>query len=224
MRREKVLIAFILISSFENVINVQGGEFIKWLNLNGKYPERISTASIFYDESLKRTETVLVGDMILSGEQYSLLYTNQSDKKILRDERWPDGIVPVKIDESLDDEYKKTIESAMRYIMEVSCIKFDTSIEKPQHFVNISAGTGCNSEVGFKTKKFQDLKLNPKYCTEGNIVHELLHTLGFYHMHAIADRDSFVKINYGNIQPNSRRNFKKYVIDVGMFNTQYDYR
>lgn len=35
----------------------------------------------------------------------------------------------------------------------------------------------------------------------GKILHELIHTLGFLHMHLTADRDEFIDIKYGNMQP-----------------------
>jgi hypothetical protein len=35
----------------------------------------------------------------------------------------------------------------------------------------------------------------------GLIVHELMHTLGFYHEHQRPDRDEFVSINLKNVEP-----------------------
>lgn len=43
-------------------------------------------------------------------------------------------------------------------------------------------------------------------------------------MHTSAQRDDFVKINFSNIPKNVYQNFEKYVTDVSMFGTQYDYR
>lgn len=36
-------------------------------------------------------------------------------------------------------------------------------------------------------------------CAMGNIVHEVLHSLGFYHEHTRMDREEYVKINTENI-------------------------
>lgn len=57
-------------------------------------------------------------------------------------------------------------------------------------------------------------------------MHELMHTLGFHHEHARADRDKFVAINWTNIIPGHERNFDKlpdelsHLIQLGL---PYDY-
>lgn len=56
------------------------------------------------------------------------------------------------------------------------------------------------------------------------VIHEMLHTLGFLHMHTAELRDDFVRINYNNIIPKARKNFEKYKTFVSMYGTQYDYR
>ncbi|CAF1539050.1 unnamed protein product [Didymodactylos carnosus] len=59
---------------------------------------------------------------------------------------------------------------------------------------------------------------------EGIIMHEMLHTLGFWHEQSIPDRDSYVTINLDNVKAGQEHNFNK----CGMFTvttqgTSYDY-
>lgn len=59
----------------------------------------------------------------------------------------------------------------------------------------------------------------------GTIQHEMLHTLGFYHMQSSHDRDNYVDINWNNITPLSEHNFEKYNDTiVTHFDVPYDYR
>lgn len=172
-------------------------------------------------------DKIMIGDMILSRNQFRYLYTNDSLKrhgmKNVQD-HWPEGIVPVKYHEDIDDDFKITIQSAMDTIMDISCIKFDLETEDPPHYVLISPGTGCSSEIGNLQKPGQNMRLSKELCKIGNIIHEFYHVLGFYHMHTAAQRDNFVKINYKNINEDYFRNFQKFAINMSMFGTQYDYR
>lgn len=56
----------------------------------------------------------------------------------------------------------------------------------------------------------------------GTVIHELLHSIGFYHMQSSTDRDNFVTINYENVVKGAEENFKKY--DSSLFGTNYDLR
>lgn len=44
------------------------------------------------------------------------------------------------------------------------------------------------------------LNLSNGCFRHGTVVHEMLHTLGFYHMQSTYDRDDFVKIIWENIR------------------------
>lgn len=57
-------------------------------------------------------------------------------------------------------------------------------------------------------------------CSKGNIIHELLHALGFLHMHTAVERDEYVDINWNNIMEKSKLNFQKYTSHVSMFGTK----
>lgn len=64
---------------------------------------------------------------------------------------------------------------------------------------------GCFAFVGFR-KKRQIINLSNKHevgkgCFRfGSIIHEMLHTIGFYHTHARSDRDNYIDIKWENIK------------------------
>lgn len=49
----------------------------------------------------------------------------------------------------------------------------------------------------------------------GTVVHEMIHALGYDHMHNHEDRDKFVDIKWGNIDPKWHQAYKK--VDGRMF-------
>uniref|UniRef100_A0A182LRL3 Metalloendopeptidase n=1 Tax=Anopheles culicifacies TaxID=139723 RepID=A0A182LRL3_9DIPT len=145
------------------------------------------------------------GDMILSPEQSTAVkngYTAVSDQN-----KWPNNIVYYTIDTAV---FTPTQQGNIRYAMD--------QIELG------SASSGCSSSLGYHGGQ-QRVQLQPNGCLGlGTIIHELLHTLGFVHMHTASDRDFYVDINYDAIQPGKESNFFMYnssmVTDFGI---PYDY-
>lgn len=82
-----------------------------------------------------------------------------------------------------DPKFVVEIYAAMAYIQNVSCINFKPRASIDQHYIYIAQGPGCSSEVGLKNIGKQLLNINEKSCQRGKIIHELLHSLGFLHMH-----------------------------------------
>lgn len=61
-----------------------------------------------------------------------------------------------------------------------------------------------------------------KTCNQKNwILHELLHSLAFIHMHSVPYRDNYVKIHKENIQDGEFHNFE--IRNVNDFGMGYDY-
>lgn len=119
----------------------------------------------------------------------------------------------------------------MRIIEKESCVRFK-KVENPLEtaYVVIQPGnqTGCHSAVGFQNKvqsvTLQTYPLDKGCFRLGTIVHELLHSLGFYHEQSSWDRDEFVDVLEENIQEGKEHNFRKYTKEqVTNFGIGYDY-
>lgn len=75
-----------------------------------------------------------------------------------------------------------------------------------------------------KTSGSQDVSIQIPGCVYQDIViHELLHAVGFAHEQTRPDRDSYVTINFANIQSGTESNFQRYLTsDVSTLNKAYD--
>lgn len=105
-----------------------------------------------------------------------------------------------------------------------TCIRFRPR-KHEYDFINIFSGKYCKSNLG-RTGGGQEMSLNKKKCMEkGIIMHELLHALGYIHMHNRPDRDKYVSILWKNIDPKFFREFAK--VNPAIFTnlgTPYDYQ
>ena len=168
---------------------------------------------------------VLVGDMILSDDQINYLYSMNSTQRLGLASpftRWPNGIVFYDVDKSLDEKGKEVVIAAMEYIENVSCVRFKVKDGKTKHFVLIKSGKACNSKVGMR-RGMQPMIIDGNLCSKGSIIHELLHCLGFLHMHTANDRDDYININWKNIRDDAKLNFNHFAAPMSMFSTKYDY-
>jgi hypothetical protein len=66
----------------------------------------------------------------------------------------------------------------------------------------------CKSYVGYIGGK-QPIYL-PDGCRDQEIAHEIMHALGFVHEQNRSDRDSYLNVNWNNIDPQYNINFEKF--------------
>lgn len=89
----------------------------------------------------------------------------------------------------------------MRDFHDLTCIQFvPHTIEND--YVEIKAdGKGCWSYVG-KQGGPQTLNLQIPMCVKkkGTIIHEFMHTIGFFHEHRRYERDLYIDVLWDNIK------------------------
>ncbi|XP_066523301.1 hatching enzyme 1.2-like [Hoplias malabaricus] len=128
--------------------------------------------------------------------------------------------VPYTVSTDFSSSHMSVIAGAMAVFHSKTCIRF-VPRSTESDYLSIQSGNGCYSSVG-KTGGMQMVSLSLNGCVYHGIVeHELNHALGFYHEHTRSDRDSYVEINWQNINPAMQYNFNKE--NTNNLNTHYDY-
>ena len=101
-----------------------------------------------------------------------------------------------------DSSELKFINGAMREFERHTCVRFRRRRPEDVAYVSIdNIEPGCWSDVGRGVERTV-VNLQPG-CANAltTPVHELMHTLGFYHEHNRLDRDRYVTILYENMLP-----------------------
>ncbi|KAK2728131.1 hypothetical protein QYM36_008565 [Artemia franciscana] len=136
--------------------------------------------------------------------------------------KWTDGIVPYVIDNSYGIENERMIQIALDDIESRTCIKFVNRTEETD-YLSFEPVDGCFSTIGRQGGK-QLVSLTENCFFFGVIIHEVLHSLGFWHEHNRRDRDDYIQIVTENIVAGDEDYFEKYSVEqVTNLGLPYDY-
>ena len=148
------------------------------------------------------------GDVLVgSSESIIKLEKDGLPLKVPKPRLWEDGVIPFTIDPSISDYQKNEILIAVSTINKQTVIKFEEAKSQEDKVLFKSGGTHCYSYVG-RIGGTQDLVLGPD-CKASQILHEMLHALGFYHEQSRPDRDEYIQILWENIEQKYFEQFKK---------------
>lgn len=140
--------------------------------------------------------------------------------------RWPNGVVPFEIVGGFDARAMDLIEKAMKAYHEKTCVRFRPRTNADRDYISIqNTATGCWSSVGRIGGK-QQVNLQSPSCTTliGTAIHELMHSVGFFHEQSREERDSFVTILVANVRRGYEGNFEKNAKGTSSgFGVGYDY-
>ncbi|XP_076435476.1 MAM and LDL-receptor class A domain-containing protein 1-like [Babylonia areolata] len=174
------------------------------------------------DSSLQSTAEENLGSGA-ANYQGDILWPGHRTRNAVRDydRTWVNRSVPY-VMEGLTAVERGKVHLAMEEIMNKSCVRFVPRSQETDYVKIVRTG-GCFSEVGHAGGQ-QLLYLAANCYQHGTIVHELMHSLGFWHEHSRPDRDQYIDIMWDNINEAHRSNFDKYPRDmIDVLNTTYDY-
>ncbi|XP_007957712.1 astacin-like metalloendopeptidase [Orycteropus afer afer] len=128
--------------------------------------------------------------------------------------KWPKSSsgfveIPFLLSSEYNELSRQVILKAFVEFEHLTCIRF-VSYQGQRDFISIVPMSGCFSNVG-RSGGMQVVSLAPA-CLQrglGIVLHELMHVLGFWHEHARADRDRYIRVNWNEILPGYEINFLK---------------
>jgi len=166
---------------------------------------------------------VFQGDMILDPDEFEKGWNQTKTYASIKGGRWPGGKVPYVIESSIDPKGVTAIEAAIADYKKYTCIRFVKRTNE-RAFVSFYKGGGCSSPVGYRAGRVNRISLASGCWYKGIVMHEMGHTLGFYHEQSRPDRDEYVTILWQNINSKMRYNFNKQTTtNVDSLGTKYDY-
>ncbi len=169
---------------------------------------------------------VLNGDIIVgnAGQSLMMYQSNYTDGAYI----WPKGYVPVKIDRNTHDKTTRfgmsVYDNALKAIEEINAntnvrlVPYTNQRDYIRIMFTTDTGYGGISPVGRRGGE-QILYVTNTSDIEVTI-HELLHSLGFWHEQSRYDRDNYVVIDTNNVKPEQRYNFQ---VEPGTPSSAYDY-
>nr|BAC16237.1 myosinase-I [Heterololigo bleekeri] len=159
------------------------------------------------------------------------LNSNRFRRSVVGDpkRRWPIKKIPMHIYSHFAQSDIDVILESLREIEDdirvdgKDCLTFVNKTEDEEIYIYVAKGVGCRSNIGYKGRN-QGVKLGVGCRVKGIIIHEVLHSLGFYHEHSRPDRDEFVKIMFDNIKEKDKNNFLKLMPpEINTQGLPYDY-
>uniref|UniRef100_A0A6E8V5C7 Metalloendopeptidase n=1 Tax=Anopheles coluzzii TaxID=1518534 RepID=A0A6E8V5C7_ANOCL len=146
--------------------------------------------------------------------------------------RWPNAVVPYVVTNTFTTTQQGVIQSAMAQIAAATCVRFVPRTTETLYVTIGNGESGCWSYVGRSTRNSENqVNLQSPECVDiGTVVHELMHSIGFYHEFTRPDRDEWVTIDQGALAPEYQSatfyadNYGKMAAsDVVLYGRKYDY-
>lgn len=171
------------------------------------------------------------GDIELTDDQKSAMSSPGSTYASIKTNLWPKqgSYVNVAYDVTSTLANDKVFSNALRDTIsdyeKYTCLRFKPRTNEKQ-YLYIIKGNGCSSPVGTRgATRSNRISIGEGCQAKATIIHEVAHSLGFYHEQSRPDRDLYLKIHLENVPESWRHNFDKHPSgEIDSLGTKFDYR
>uniref|UniRef100_A0A0K0G4I8 Metalloendopeptidase n=1 Tax=Strongyloides venezuelensis TaxID=75913 RepID=A0A0K0G4I8_STRVS len=138
--------------------------------------------------------------------------------------KWPNGRIPYIISSQYSVSERAVLAKAIQEYHTRTCIRFVPKTSADTDYLYIGKIDGCFSDVG-RAGGRQELSLDNGCLQYDTAIHELMHSVGFYHEHERWDRDNYISILWNNIDREAYDQFGKVdLTESSYYGQPYDYR
>lgn len=174
-----------------------------------KNPYKSQKTSVFF--KVENGLALAGGDMILGQlkEDQDVDYNNIFEKDVEKTKLWPGPTIPFGITDNVSKDMKAEILEAIKYMNEKTNLNFvplESSYDEDAIVFEKRSGSPCSSYIG-RIGGYQPIYINESKCGKQEVMHELLHAIGFVHEQQRVSRDSKIEILWDNIQAGNEHNF-----------------
>eukprot|EP00794_Sanderia_malayensis_P014216 gene14216-15699_t len=173
------------------------------------------------------------GDIVPSWFEKEVEKGKVSTQNLKRESRralkylWRTRVVPYEISSGeFTQSEQDSIVSALKIFEAKTCLTFVLRSTQA-HWIKFQKLDGCYSPVGrsFWRTGFQTISLAQGCLGQSTILHEVMHSLGFWHEQSRPDRDNYIEILWENIIDDEKYNFEKYThLKADNLGVNYDYQ
>ncbi|CAI2350367.1 unnamed protein product [Caenorhabditis sp. 36 PRJEB53466] len=137
--------------------------------------------------------------------------------------KWPNGRIPYVISNQYNDRERAVLARSFQAYHEKTCVRFVPRTAVDNDYLYIGKIDGCYSDVG-RAGGRQELSLDNGCLQYDTAIHELMHSVGFYHEHERWDRDEHITILWHNIDREAYDQFGKVdLAESSYYGQLYDY-
>jgi len=164
------------------------------------------------------------GDIVLDPDEDERGMNGTRTYAAIKGSRWPGGKIAYEIKAGIGSKGRKAIMAAISNYHKHTCIRFHRR-RRESSYISFYKGNGCFSGIGHRRGRVNKISLAPGCWYTGIVMHEIGHSMGFFHEQSRPDRDRHVRIIWRNIQKSMQYNFKKSPSKrIDSLNTPYDYQ
>lgn len=131
------------------------------------------------------------------------------EKELEKTMLWPSATIPYGFTENISSSLKKEIETAVKYLNDktsLNLVPIEPALDEDAIVFDKKDGAPCSSYVG-RIGGLQPIFVNEAKCKQQEILHEILHAIGFVHEQQRASRNQKLEILWENIKEEMEHNF-----------------